>query len=89
MVKLATAAGGGDRAWATSGHRHHWNAWRREVLAYQSGFAASVYADAGLGAPGLLAVVEPRPGRLGRPRPRPPVAVAALAAPVRGQQADP
>ena len=62
VVKLATAAGGGDRAWATSDRRHHWNAWRREVLAYQSGFAASVYADAGLGAPRLLAVVEPRPG---------------------------
>jgi hypothetical protein len=62
VVKLATAAGGGDRAWATSDRRHHWNAWRREVLAYQSGFAASVYADAGLGAPRLLAAVEPRPG---------------------------
>jgi len=62
VVKLATAAGGGDRAWATSDRRHHWNSWRREVLAYQSGFAASVYADARLGAPRLLAVVEPRPG---------------------------
>ena len=62
VVKLATAAGGGDRAWATSDRRHHWNSWRREVLAYQSGFAASVYAGAGLGAPRLLAVVEPRPG---------------------------
>lgn len=62
VVKLATAAGGGDRAWATSDHGHHWNAWRREVLAYQSGFAHTVYADAGLGAPRLLAAVEPRPG---------------------------
>jgi hypothetical protein len=123
VVKLATAAGGGDRAWATSDRRHHWNSWRREVLAYQSGFAESVYGDAGLGAPRLLAVVEPRPGvvalwledvaglpgarwpvsrlagfaeRLGRAQagwagrdPAHPVAVAALAAPVRGQQADP
>jgi hypothetical protein len=62
VVKLATAAGGGDRAWATSDDGHHWNHWRREVLAYQRGFAATVYADAGLGAPRLLAVVEPRPG---------------------------
>ncbi|HEV3463529.1 MAG TPA: aminoglycoside phosphotransferase, partial [Actinomycetota bacterium] len=62
VVKLATAAGGGDHAWATSDHGHHWNAWRREVLAYQTGFAQRVYADAGLGAPRLLAAVEPRPG---------------------------
>jgi hypothetical protein len=56
VVKLATAAGGGDPAWATSDDGHHWNHWRREVLAYQRGFAA------GLGAPRLLAAVEPRPG---------------------------
>jgi Phosphotransferase enzyme family len=35
------------------------------VLAYRSGFAATVYADAGLGAPRLLAAVEPRPGLVG------------------------
>jgi hypothetical protein len=78
VVKLATSAGGGDRAWATSDHDHHWNAWRREALAYRSGFAAGVYADAGLGAPRLLAAVEPRPGVValwledvaGRPGPR-------------------
>jgi Phosphotransferase enzyme family len=62
VVKLATADGGGDRAWATSDHRHHWNYWRRELLAYRSGFAHGVYADAGLGAPGMLAAVAPRPG---------------------------
>jgi hypothetical protein len=62
VVKLATAGGGGDRAWATSEDAHHWNAWRREVLAYRSGFAHTVYADAGLGAPRVLATVEPRPG---------------------------
>ena len=62
VLKLATAAGGGDRAWSTSEDPHHWNAWRREVLAYRSGFAHSVYAGAGLGAPRLLATVEPRPG---------------------------
>jgi hypothetical protein len=62
VVQLATAAGGGDRAWATSEDGHHWNHWRREVLAYQRGFAATVYVDAGLGAPRLLATVAPRPG---------------------------
>jgi len=65
VLKLATAAGGGDRAWATSEDPHHWNAWRREVLAYATGFAHTVYAGAGLGAPRLLAVVEPRPGVVG------------------------
>jgi hypothetical protein len=62
VLKLATAAGGGDRAWSTSEDPHHWNAWRREVLAYRSGFAVGVYAGAGLGAPRLLATLEPRPG---------------------------
>jgi hypothetical protein len=62
VVKLATVAGGGDRAWPTSDDGHHWNHWRREVLAYQSGFADRVYADAGLSAPRMLAAVEPRPG---------------------------
>jgi len=65
VLKLATAAGGGDRAWATSEDPGHWNAWRREPLAYRTGFAHRVYAEAGLGAPRLLAVVEPRPGVVG------------------------
>ena len=51
VCKLVTTAGGGDPAWATSDDPHHWNAWLREALAYRSGFAAGVYADAGLGAP--------------------------------------
>jgi hypothetical protein len=61
VCKLVTAAGGGDPAWATSDDPHHWNAWNREALAYRSGFAAGVYADAGLGAPRLLAMAQALP----------------------------
>ena len=62
VAKIATAGRDGDAAWATSEHGQHWNHWRREPLAYQTGFAHAVYADAGLGAPRLLAAVEPGPG---------------------------
>jgi hypothetical protein len=62
VVKIATAGRDGDAAWATSEHGGHWNHWRREPLAYRTGFAHAVYADAGLGAPRLLAAVAPRPG---------------------------
>jgi hypothetical protein len=62
VVKIARAGRGGDAAWATSDRGDHWNYWRREPLAYQTGFANGVYADAGLGAAALLAAVEPRPG---------------------------
>jgi hypothetical protein len=62
VAKVVTAGRDGDAAWATSEHDHHWNLWRREPLAYQTGFAHAVYADAGLGAPRLLAAVRPYPG---------------------------
>jgi hypothetical protein len=62
VAKIATAGRDGDAAWATGEHGDHWNFWRREPLAYQTGFAHAVYADAGLGAPRLLAAVQPRPG---------------------------
>jgi hypothetical protein len=82
VLKLATAGRGGDPAWATSDQAHHWNHWRREPLAYRTGFAHRVYAGAGLGAPRLLAAVEPDPGTValwledvqGLPGPRWPVA---------------
>jgi len=62
VAKVATAGRDRDAAWATSEHGDHWNFWRREPLAYQTGFAHAVYADVGLGAPRLLAAVQPRPG---------------------------
>jgi hypothetical protein len=46
----------GSPAWQTSDEPTHWNYWQREVLAYTTGFAATVYADAGIAAPALLDV---------------------------------
>ena len=43
-------------AWQTSTAPDHFNYWRREVDAYESGFAASAYADAGIRTPELLSV---------------------------------
>jgi hypothetical protein len=48
----------GTPAWATSDEPTHWNYWRREVLAYTTGFAATVYADAGIVAPEVIRVHE-------------------------------
>jgi hypothetical protein len=44
----------GSPMWQTSHDPPHWNYWRREVLAYTTGFNARVYADAGIVAPALL-----------------------------------
>jgi hypothetical protein len=44
------------KAWPTSNDPAHWNYWRRESLAYESGFAATVYADAGIAAATCLEV---------------------------------
>jgi hypothetical protein len=46
----------GTPAWQTSDEPTHWNYWQREVLAYTTGYAATVYADAGVAAPALLDV---------------------------------
>ncbi len=43
-------------AWISSDDPGHWNYWRREALAYESGFAAAVYADQGLRPPRLIDV---------------------------------
>ena len=58
VVKLArppSTPPAGSPGWQTSDDPVHWNYWRREVLAYTTGFAASVYAEAGIVAPELLA----------------------------------
>jgi len=52
----AADPGAGASAWPTSEAPDHFNYWRREVAAYQSGFADSAFADAGIRAPGLMAV---------------------------------
>src|SRR5919204_4903363 len=62
MLKIARAGRDGDAAWAASERAEHWNYWCREPLAYRTGLAHRLYADAGLGAPRLLDSVEPRPG---------------------------
>jgi Phosphotransferase enzyme family len=48
----------GSPTWQTSNDPPHWNYWRREVLAYTTGFNAQVYADAGIVAPTLLDTAE-------------------------------
>jgi hypothetical protein len=48
------AGDGPARAFPTSDEPGHWNYWRREALAYQTGLAATAYADSGIAAPELL-----------------------------------
>jgi hypothetical protein len=43
-------------AWQTSSAPDHFNYWRREVEAYESGFAAAAFADSGIRPPRLLSV---------------------------------
>jgi hypothetical protein len=45
-------------AWPTSDDPVHWNYWKRELRAYETGFAATVYGDAGIGVPEVLGTVE-------------------------------
>jgi molybdopterin-guanine dinucleotide biosynthesis protein A len=54
----------GSPVWQTSDEPSHWNYWRREVYAYTTGFAASVYADAGIVPPALLAWGERSDGAI-------------------------
>jgi hypothetical protein len=56
ILKVARLPAAADpaRAFPTSDELHHWNYWRRETLAYETGLAATAYADAGIAAPALL-----------------------------------
>jgi hypothetical protein len=58
ILKHLTPNGGGFEHWEPSDDPRHWNYWRREHLAYTTGFAASYGAAAGIGAPALLAAGE-------------------------------
>jgi len=51
-------------AWPTSDEPAHWNYWRREFLAYESGLAATAYASGGIAAPVLLAADSRPDGQL-------------------------
>jgi len=42
------------QAFGTSDEPDHWNYWRREALAYETGLAATAYAPAGITAPAML-----------------------------------
>jgi hypothetical protein len=49
-------------AWRTSDVPTHFNYWRREALAYETGFADAVYRDAGIRAPRLESLVTHEDG---------------------------
>jgi hypothetical protein len=63
ILKVARHPAGTDpaKAFATSDEPDHWNYWRRETFAYETGLASTAYADAGISAPALLAA-NTRPG---------------------------
>ncbi|MFJ2633439.1 aminoglycoside phosphotransferase [Streptomyces sp. NPDC087422] len=56
VLKVCVPKGSGS--WQTSPEPRHWNHWRREPLAYRDGLTATVFADAGIDGPRLLAADE-------------------------------
>ncbi|GAA2145658.1 hypothetical protein [Glycomyces algeriensis] len=58
VLKHLTPNGTGGEHWKASADPRHWNSWQREYLAYTTGFAAAYGAEAGIGAPALLAAGE-------------------------------
>jgi hypothetical protein len=56
VLKVCVPKGTGS--WETSPDPRHWNHWRREPLAYRDGLTATVFADAGIDGPRLLAADE-------------------------------
>ena len=63
FLKVARHPAGTDPAkgFPTSDEPAHWNYWRRETFAYETGLAGTAYADAGITAPALLET-SARPG---------------------------
>ncbi|WP_203924229.1 aminoglycoside phosphotransferase family protein [Rugosimonospora africana] len=62
ILKVAQPPSGtAGSSWPTSDEPTHYNYWRREVLAYTTGLAGRVYADAGIAVPEPLATGT-RPG---------------------------
>jgi hypothetical protein len=51
--------------WATSSEPGHWNYWRREVFAYETGLTATAYGAAGIRAPVLLDAIDRADGSVG------------------------
>jgi hypothetical protein len=64
VLKLATppALATANAAWRTSDDPAHWNYWRREVLAYETGLAATAYP--GIATAPVLAVNPRADGRV-------------------------
>jgi len=60
VAKLGEAPAGS--AWHTSETPTHFNYWRREVLAYETGFADTAYRDSGIRAPRLESLVTREDG---------------------------
>jgi hypothetical protein len=58
ILKVARLPAAADpaKSFLTSDEPDHWNYWRREALAYQTGLAATAYAGAGIVVPALLEV---------------------------------
>jgi hypothetical protein len=61
VLKVARPPSGvpdGTTAWPTSDVPSHWNYWRREALAYETGLVQDAYGAAGIAGPSLLAARE-------------------------------
>jgi len=58
ILKVARLPAAADppKAFPTSDEPSHWNYWRREALAYETGLAATAYAGSGITTPDVLAV---------------------------------
>lgn len=63
VLKICTPNGAG--AWEVGNHRPHWNYWRREVFAYETGLTTAAYGGAGIVGPKLLALDERDDGSVG------------------------